>query len=91
MNRIPTITRHAAEKAQALGLTEEAVKAVMTGWTGQSPSRIEGQRRYVRGDVCVVVDEARFVAITLYRNVEETALRPDQKAKGVRKGAGVGQ
>lgn len=44
------------------------------------PSRHPGQVRRIRGNLVVIVDEAANRVITVYENVVETALRPDQIA-----------
>lgn len=47
--------------------------------------RYPGQQRHIRGNLVVIVDVRRNKAVTVYLNVEETELRPDQIANGERK------
>lgn len=83
----PTPTRHAVEQAKAKGFSAEDTWKAMTDPDVTYPSgpKYPGQVRRIRGDIVAVVDEARNVCITFYRNVVETDLRPDQIAKGERK------
>lgn len=75
------LTRHCREQAAAKGYTEAQVLDAANNPTTTYESRNHpGQHRHIKGDLCVVVDRARRQVITLYVNVEKTALRPDQLA-----------
>jgi hypothetical protein len=70
-------TQHALAK---IGTDADLHRAVFLAATDPQ-TRYESRRngggmRHVRGDVVAIVD--RGAVITFYRNVEETALRPDQ-------------
>lgn len=80
----PTLTRHAAEQAKAKGFTARETWLAMTDpdVTYPSGSKYPGQERRIRGEIVAIVDKAANRCITFYKNVEETALRPDQIAKG---------
>lgn len=81
------MTRHAAKQAQAKGFTARQTWLVMTDpdvTYPSNPKRFPGQERRIRDGIVAVVDKAANRAITFYVNVTETALRPDQIAKGER-------
>lgn len=79
------ISTHAIEQAREKGWTLRQVWAAHIDPDVRYPSgRYPGQYRHIRGNLVVIVDEARNMAVTVYLNVEETALRPDQIAKGER-------
>ncbi len=83
----PTITRHAAEQAKAKGFSARDTWLAMTDpdvCYPSNPQRFPGQERRIRGNIVAVVDIAANRCITFYENVKETALRPDQIAKGAR-------
>lgn len=81
----PRITDHAKAQAAAKGWSLDDVYKAHVDPDICYPSRYDGQQRHVRGDLCVIVDARRNKAITVYLNVKETDLRPDQIAKGERK------
>lgn len=81
----PTITRHAAEQAKAKGFSARDTWLAMTDpdlTYPSNPKKFPGQERRIRGGIVAVVDIAANRCITFYENVKETALRPDQIAKG---------
>jgi hypothetical protein len=82
----PTMTRHAAKQAKAKGFSARDTWLAMTDPDVTYPSgrRYPRQERRIRGGIVAVVDKVTNTAITFYENVKETALRPDQIAKGER-------
>lgn len=80
------MTRHAAEQGRLKGFTARQTWLAMTDPDVTYPSgpKYPGQERRIRGDVVAVVDIAANRCITFYLNVVETALRPDQIARGER-------
>jgi hypothetical protein len=83
----PTPTRHAVEQAKAKGFSARDTFLAMTDPDITYPSgrRYPHQERRIRGDIVAVVDKITNTAITFYKNVVETDLRPDQIARGERK------
>lgn len=47
--------------------------------------RYPGQKRHVRDGIVAVVDPARKEVLTVYKDQEETAIRPDQTDKDARR------
>lgn len=77
------ISDHAKAQAEAKGWSLHDVWLAHVDPDVRYPSgRYPGQQRHIRGDLVVIVDEARNKAVTVYLNVKETDLRPDQVAKG---------
>lgn len=71
---------HAMTQAEAKGFRVEDVLAAAQDPTHTYDNgRFPGQKRHIRGGICAVVDPVRCIVITVYTNVQETALRPDQK------------
>lgn len=79
------ISDHAIAQAAEKGWTLHEVWLAHIDPDVRYPSlRYPGQFRHIRGNLVVIVDERLNKAVTVYLNVEETALRPDQIAKGER-------
>jgi hypothetical protein len=75
-----TISKHAAQQAEQKGWTLAEIYAaanspVITYQNGRYPN----QMRHIRGDVVAIVDPKAQRIITVYKNVVETPLRPDQR------------
>lgn len=82
----PRITSHAKQQAANKGFTLEQVFLAHTDpdiCYPSTQSRFPNQQRHVRDGLVVVVDATRNMAVTIYENVVETPLRPDQIAAGV--------
>lgn len=74
-----TLHPHALKQASLKGIsTNSVLQAANHPTITYENRRFEGQRRHIRDDVVAVVDEARSLVITVYRNVVETDLRADQ-------------
>lgn len=74
-----TLSGHAAQQARAKGWTEDQVlEAANQPHTTYANGRYEGQMRHIRGDVVAVVHPESQKIVTVYQNVTETSLRPDQ-------------
>ena len=74
-----TLSGHAATQARAKGWSEDAILAAANDpQTTYANGRYEGQMRHIRGDVVAVVHPASQKVVTVYQNVRETDLRPDQ-------------
>jgi hypothetical protein len=81
----PRISTHAKEQAAAKGWSLHQVWQAHVDPDICYPSRrYEGQERRIRGNLVAIVDVARDLCVTVYENVVETALRPDQIARGDR-------
>lgn len=73
------LSRHAREQALAKGFPLDDVIAAAEHPSLRYPSRSHpGQVRCVRGDLCVVVDPAMHLVITVYTHLTRTPLRADQ-------------
>lgn len=87
-NRITTparISDHCKAQAAEKGWTlDEVYKAHIDPDICYPSGRFPGQQRHIRDNLVVIVDAARNIAVTVYENVTETALRPDQIAAGVK-------
>ena len=83
------LTRHAYEQARAKGFSTEAVlRAAQDPTVTYANGRFAGQMRHIRDGIVAIVDPTSGAVITVYANVTETALRPDQKdADALRYGA----
>lgn len=81
-----TLTAHAIKQANEKGFPVEAVlsAADFPGITYDN-GRFPGQRRHIRGDIVAVVDPVKQTVITVYKNVVETDLRPDQKDRDAKR------
>ena len=74
-----TLSGHAAQQARSKGWTEDDVlRAANDPQTTYANGRYEGQKRHIRGDLVAVVHPESQKVVTIYQNVKETALRPDQ-------------
>jgi hypothetical protein len=71
---------HALVQGSQKGMTpQEILLAAEQPTITYANGRFPGQMRHVRGDIVAVVDPARKVVVTVYRNVIETDAREDQK------------
>lgn len=74
-----TLSGHAAQQARAKGWTEDQViHAANNPSIAYDNGRYPGQRRHIHGDVVAVVHPESQKIVTVYQNVKETDLRPDQ-------------
>lgn len=74
-----TLGGHAAQQARLKGWTEDQVlQAANDPHTTYDNGRYEGQRRHIRDDIVAVVHPDSQKVVTVYQNVTETDLRPDQ-------------
>lgn len=81
-----TLTAHAIKQAQEKGIeVAEVLTAANRPTITYANGRVPGQMRHIRGDLVTVVDPVSERVITLYRNVVETDLRPDQQDKDAKR------
>ena len=86
------ITHHARTQADAKGFSiGEVQAAAMHPTITYANGRFPSQMRHIRGNVVAIVDVPKRMIVTVYSNVVETPLRPDQTdadalAYGKRKG-----
>ncbi len=81
-----TLGGHAAQQATAKGWShEEIADAANDPHTTYENGRYPGQMRHIKGDICAVVDPVARKVVTVYRNVAETDLRPDQNDSDARR------
>lgn len=81
------ITDHAKAQAAEKGWTlDEVYRAHVDPHICYPSGRYPGQQRHIRDNLVVIVDAARNICVTVYENVVETELRPDQIAAGVQIG-----
>lgn len=74
-----TLSGHAAQQARAKGWTEDQVLEAANNHEIQYDNgRYPGQKRRIRGDIVAVVHPESQKVVTVYQNVTETDLRPDQ-------------
>ena len=74
-----TLSGHAAQQARAKGWTEDQVlDAAHNPSVTYANGRYEGQMRHIKDDLVAVVHPASRKVVTVYQNVTETDLRPDQ-------------
>ena len=74
-----SLTRHASEQAVAKGFGVDAVlNAARSPQITYESMRVPGQYRHVSGRIVAVVDPVDRRVITVYENVTETDVRPDQ-------------
>lgn len=74
-----TLSGHAAQQARAKGWTEDQVlDAANNHEVRYENGRYPGQFRHIRGDIVAVVHPESQKVVTVYQNVKETDLRPDQ-------------
>lgn len=77
---------HALVQGSQKGMTpQEILLAAEQPQITYANGRFPGQMRHIRGDVVAVVDPARKVVVTVYRNVIETEVRPDQTDKDAKR------
>lgn len=78
-----TFTRHAKAQANEKGFSLDAVlKAASEPTVTYGNGMAENQVRHIRGDIVAIVDETTNTIVTVYRNVTETDVRPDQIESG---------
>jgi hypothetical protein len=88
-----TLSAHAVKQSRVKAFHEDAVLlAASDPHTSYENRRFPGQMRHIRDGIVAVVDPAARRVITVYENVKETELRPDQRdadalAYGARKSA----
>ncbi len=74
-----TLSGHAAQQARAKGWSEDDVlHAANHHEVAYDNGRYPDQKRHIRGDIVAVVHPASKKVVTVYKNVAETELRPDQ-------------
>lgn len=74
-----TLSGHAAQQARSKGWTEDQVlDAANNHEVRYENGRYPGQFRHIRGDIVAVVHPESQKVVTVYQNVKETDLRPDQ-------------
>lgn len=79
-----TLTRHAERQAVEKGFSfEEIIAAAYEPEITYESYRHPGQRKHIRGTLCVVIDPAQEKVITVFLHLVETDLRPDQIANKV--------
>lgn len=75
-----TLSGHAAQQATAKGWhPDDVLQAANDPHTTYANGRYEGQMRHIRGDIVAVVHPQSQKVVTVYQNVTETDLRPDQQ------------
>lgn len=73
------LTKHAADQATAKGWShDDVLEAANNHQTRYENGRYPDQFRHIRGDIVAVVHEPSKTIRTVYANVKETDLRPDQ-------------
>jgi hypothetical protein len=74
-----TLSGHASQQATAKGFSPDDILAAANDpHTTYDNGRFPGQKRHIRGDIVAVVHPEAQKVVTVYRNVTETDLRPDQ-------------
>jgi hypothetical protein len=74
-----TLSGHAAQQARAKGFSEDAViDAANNHSVRYANGRYPGQFRHIKDDIVAVVHPESRKIVTVYENVRETELRPDQ-------------
>lgn len=74
-----TLAGHAAQQAHSKGFhPDDVIAAANDPHVTYDNGRFPGQKRHIRGDIVAVVDPAARKIVTVYQNVKETDLRPDQ-------------
>lgn len=74
-----TLSGHAAQQATSKGWShEDVVAAANNPQITYDNGRYPDQKRHIRGDIVAVVHPASGKVVTVYQNVKETDVRPDQ-------------
>lgn len=74
-----TLSGHAAQQATAKGWSEDQVlHAANNPSVTYDNGRFPGQKRHIQGDIVAVVHPDSKKVVTVYQNVKETDVRPDQ-------------
>jgi hypothetical protein len=73
------LSKHCVLQAREKGIDLQAIRdaAINPDVTYES-NRYPGQYKYIKGDICAVVDPERAIVITVFLNVVRTPLRKDQ-------------
>jgi hypothetical protein len=75
------LSHHAKQQGRNKGYTEaEILDAALNPTLTYESHSHPWQHRHVRGGLCAVVDRATGLVVTVYANVDRTALRADQVA-----------
>ncbi len=78
-------TRHVMEVIESKGFNLSDIQDVLVNYeTSYESNTHPGQRKYIGRGLCVVVDEERGRVVTVFKHMEITPLREDQKKNGVR-------
>jgi hypothetical protein len=74
-----SLSGHAAQQARAKGWDpHDVVQAANDPHVTYDNGRYPDQKRHIRGDIVAVVHPDSQKVVTVYRNVDETDVRPDQ-------------
>lgn len=74
-----TLSKHAARQAAEKGWTRtQVLQAANKPHITYDNGRYPGQKRHIRDDLVAVVHPESKQVLTVYKNVTETDLRPDQ-------------
>lgn len=80
------LSPHAASQALTKGWShDEVLEAANNPSVTYDNGRYPGQKRHIRGDLVAVVHPHSMTVKTVYTNVKETELRPDQTDKDAQK------
>jgi hypothetical protein len=75
-----SLSPHAGRQAALKGYSPEAVLEAANDPSCTYPSgRFPGQERHTRGGLVAICDPSTMLVVTVYADVVETPLRPDQK------------
>lgn len=75
-----TLSGHAAQQARSKGWSEDDVlNAANNHEVAYDNGRFPDQKRHIRGDIVAVVHPVSRKVVTVYKNVAETDVRPDQQ------------
>ena len=78
-----SFTRHAKDQAFKKGFSlDDVLKAASEPEITYGNGMAQGQDRHIRGDIVAIVDIVDRRIITVYENVKETEVRPDQVKSG---------
>ena len=70
---------HAMKQADLKGFAhKDVLQAANDPQTTYPNGRYPGQMRHIRNNIVAVVDPSKGHVVTVYENIKETALRPDQ-------------
>jgi hypothetical protein len=81
-----SLSGHAAQQSRAKGWNpSDVLQAANDPHTTYDNGRYPDQKRHIRGDIVAVVHPESQKVVTVYRNVTETDLRPDQSDEDARR------